>query len=167
MHAVRTGALLICSFFIGLAYAADQPTASDKEFMTKAAQGNLFEVQSGELAQKTATNEDVRKLAARFIADHTQNNEELRKLAAKYKFELPNEPDESQSKQMQRLQKLNGTDFERTYVKLLIEDHQTAIALFEKQAGSSSADLKQFAEKSLPVLREHLKLARETQEKLK
>lgn len=163
---IGTGVLLMCWLVIDSAYAADKPSDADKTFMTKAAQSNVFEIQSGELAQKKTTNEDVRKLAARFIADHTANNAELSKLAGKYDVKLPNEPDEQQHKQMDRLEKRTGPEFDRTYVGLLVEDHKTAIALFEKQIGSSEGDVKAYAEKTLPVLREHLKLAEETQKKL-
>jgi len=149
------------------AYAADQENEADKAFMTKAAQGNLFEVRVGELAHKKTTSEDVRKLATRLIVDHTANNVELKRLATKHNVELPNEPNEQQRKELARLEKLSGPEFEQAYVELMIKDHKADIALFEKQIAASQGDVKEFAEKTLPVLREHLKMAEETQKKLK
>jgi putative membrane protein len=163
---IEVGVLAMCALAVGGAHAAEKLSDAEKNFMSKAAQGNLFEIRSGELAQKKTTNDDVRKLAVRLAADHSANNTELKKLAAKYGFELPNEPDPKQHKQMERLEKLSGPEFDRTYVELLMEDHKGAIALFEKQVKSSTGDVKEYAEKSLPVLREHLKLVEETRKKL-
>jgi putative membrane protein len=165
-YCLATGALVMYSLAVTAAYGADQLSDADKEFMTKAAQINLFEIRSGELAQKKTTNGDVRQLAARLTTDHSMNNAELKKLAGKYEFKLPDKPNEKLQEQMQRLEKLTGPEFDRTYVQLMIDDHKDAIALFEKQVGHSKGDVKQYAERTLPVLREHLKLAEQTQKKL-
>jgi putative membrane protein len=43
----------------------------------------------------------------------------------------------------------------------MVKDHEKAVALFEKQAKRGDAEeLKQFASQTLPVLQEHLKMAR-------
>jgi putative membrane protein len=165
-HFLPTGALVMYALAVAPACGADQLAHADQDFMTRAAQINLFEIRSGELAQKKTANDDVRQLAARLTADHSANNAELKKLADKYEFKLPNEPNAKLRKQMQRLEKLTGPEFDRAYVQLMIDDHKDAIALFEKQVGHSQGDVKQYAEKTLPVLREHLKLAEQTQKKL-
>ncbi|HOO15507.1 MAG: DUF4142 domain-containing protein [Phycisphaerae bacterium] len=164
---VGTSFLLMTCLVINPAYAADKENEADKAFMTKVAQGNLFEIRAGELAHKKTTSEDVRKLATRLIVDHTANNVELKKLATKHNVELPNELNEQQRKELARLEKLSGPEFEQAYVELMIKDHKADIAAFEKQIAASQGDVKQFAEKTLPVLREHLKMAEETQKKLK
>jgi putative membrane protein len=44
----------------------------------------------------------------------------------------------------------------------MVKDHEEDIAEFEKEARSGKdADLKAFAEKTLPTLKEHLKMAKE------
>jgi putative membrane protein len=44
----------------------------------------------------------------------------------------------------------------------MVEDHEKDVALFEQQAESGEdADLRAFAEETLPTLREHLELAKE------
>ena len=61
----------------------------------------------------------------------------------------------------------SGAAFDRGFVDAQVKAHQEAIALFEKQAnGGGDADLKAFAEKQLPGLRNHLKQAQDLQAKL-
>lgn len=63
---------------------------------------------------------------------------------------------------MDRLGKLSGAEFDREYLKMDLNDHKKTIELFEKQArGGRDAELKAFAEKTLPTLREHHQMARD------
>jgi putative membrane protein len=63
---------------------------------------------------------------------------------------------------MDRLSKLSGAEFDREYIKMDLKDHKKTIELFEKQARSGrDAELKAFAEKTLPTLREHHQMARD------
>lgn len=61
----------------------------------------------------------------------------------------------------------SGAAFDRGFVEAQVKMHQEAIALFEKQAnGGTDTDLKAFAQKQLPGLRNHLKQAQDLQAKL-
>ena len=60
-----------------------------------------------------------------------------------------------------------GNAFDRGFIDAQVKAHQEAIALFEKQANSGSdSELKAFAQKQLPGLRNHLKQAQDLQAKL-
>jgi putative membrane protein len=60
-----------------------------------------------------------------------------------------------------------GDAFDRGFVAAQIRAHQDAIALFEQQASTGgNPELKAFASKQLPALREHLRQAEELQRKL-
>jgi putative membrane protein len=61
-----------------------------------------------------------------------------------------------------------GAAFDRGFIEAQVKAHQEAIALFEKQSNSGNdGDLKAFAQKQLPALRNHLKQAQDLQAKLK
>ena len=54
----------------------------------------------------------------------------------------------------------NGTEFDREYARMMVEDHQKDIAAFEREASSGSdPDVKAFAMETLPTLRAHLQAA--------
>ncbi len=58
------------------------------------------------------------------------------------------------------LSKLKGSAFDQAYAKDMVSGHQKAIEQFEMEAkNGQDADVKAWAEKSLPTLREHLELA--------
>lgn len=60
-----------------------------------------------------------------------------------------------------------GVAFDRGFVDAQVKAHQEAIALFEKEAtGGADTELKAFAQKQLPGLRNHLKQAQDLQAKL-
>ena len=54
-----------------------------------------------------------------------------------------------------------GGDFDKEFVRVMVAEHEKAVALFERAAGTlGDADLKAYAEKTLPTLRHHLEMAR-------
>ena len=58
-----------------------------------------------------------------------------------------------------RLEKLSGAAFDRAYVSDMLADHRKDVADFKHQAmGAKDPDVKQFASKTLPTLKEHLKM---------
>jgi putative membrane protein len=67
-----------------------------------------------------------------------------------------------------KLNALSGSDFDKEYMDMMVEDHQKAVALFERQAArGGDADIKSWASGKVPALREHLQLAREVESKVK
>jgi putative membrane protein len=57
--------------------------------------------------------------------------------------------------------------FDRGYAEHLVTEHEKTIALFETESTSGSdAELKAFATKTLPTLKEHLKAAQDIKAKL-
>jgi putative membrane protein len=66
------------------------------------------------------------------------------------------------------LAKLSGADFDKRYISDMISDHKAAIKEFQKEADKGKdSDIKQFASKTLPTLKEHLQLAENTETEVK
>ena len=155
----------------GAAFAQGQRRAADKlgadsEFVQKAASGGQLEVRLGELAQSKAANAAVRKFGARMVRDHTKANAQLASALTAAGVAPPRVMLDKDIKLFNELAKLSGAAFDRAYMKHMIEDHKEDVAAFEKEAkDGKDAKVKAFAEKALPTLKEHLKLAEETYEK--
>jgi putative membrane protein len=65
---------------------------------------------------------------------------------------------------MKKLQGLSGTEFDREFVKMAVNDHQKDVKEFEKAAkDADDTELKSFAAKTLPTLRQHLQQAKSLQ----
>jgi putative membrane protein len=147
--------------------AAKKVDHKDHEFMTKVAQGGKTEVELGQLALKQASSEDVKLFAQRMIDDHSKAGEELSTLAVSKGITLPADLDKKHKEKLDKLAKFSGADFDREYMKQMVNDHNMNVTLFEKEAkDGKDAETKAWAEKSLPTLREHLTMARDTASKV-
>jgi putative membrane protein len=139
----------------------------DMEFATKAAGDGMAEVKLGELAQQQAEREEVRQFGQQMVDDHSEANQQLMSIAQAKGIELPQQlPDEAQQL-YDELRQETGRDFDRAYIDAMVEDHQKAVELFEQEASSGQdAELKSFAEATLPTLQDHLERALQTQEQV-
>jgi len=135
---------------------------ANREFVSKAATGGTAEVELGRVATQRAVRPSVRSFAERMVADHGRANAELAALARRKGLDVPTALEPSQQAMRDRLSGLSGPDFDRAYMSEIVRDHTEDIALFERAAEiSSDPDLKAWATRSLPMLRDHLALARQ------
>lgn len=152
----------------GMTGATSSMDKADTDFMTKAAQGGLAEVDMGNMASSKATNADVKAFGNRMVTDHSKANDELKQLAATKGVTLPADVNDEQKKAMDSMSSKSGKDFDKAYMDDMVKDHETDVKEFEKASKSAKdADLKAWAAKTLPTLQEHLKMAKEAQKKVK
>jgi putative membrane protein len=141
---------------------------ADQHFVTKASATNLAEISLGEMAKRNAANADVKKFGERMVKDHTKANGELARLAGKRKLKMSLGLDKKHAELRDRLLKMRGAEFDRAYMDAMVKGHEEAVELFEKASKDlKDEDLKDFAEKTLPTLKEHRKMAKEVAGKLK
>ena len=148
--------------------AAKSSKKMDQTFAMKAAQGGLAEVQLGQLAAQKASNPDVKAFGQKMVDDHQKANDQLKEAAAKNNIALPTEPSAKDKAEAARLEKLSGAAFDKAYMMHMVADHKKDVAEFQREAKSGQDEqIKGFAQQTLPTLQEHLKMAQETQGKLK
>ena len=139
----------------------DKVARGDRKFIEEAAGSGMFEVQVGQLAASKATDANVKSFASMLVDHHTAANNELIKIANAKAVELPAAPPRALRKDIEKLGKKNGADFDRDFVREVgIKAHEKDIKMFEKASKDvKDAELKAFVDKTLPVLREHLAAA--------
>lgn len=135
----------------------------DASFLKQAAQNGHAEVEGSKLATTKATTEPVKRFAQKMVDDHTRTNSELATLAASKGVDVPTEPSVAQKAKLKLLAAADGADFDRRYADMLgVKAHEDTIKLFQKAAsGAKDPEVKAFAEKTLPALKEHLEMARQ------
>lgn len=144
---------------------ADKPTPAplndkDKEFIKDAAKDGMMEVEMGKMGQKQAKNAEVKKFATRMVTDHSKANTQLKALAKKKGVTLDAEAP--------KMDKMDDATFDKDYMDQMVKDHEKDVKEFEEEAkDGSDADVKAWANKTLPTLKKHLELAKEIQGKLK
>jgi putative membrane protein len=140
--------------------AAENPRLSDldQKFVTVAASGGMMEVKAGDLAKERATNDAVKKFAEHMVTDHGKTNKEFTDMLGNKGIRVPRDMRDEDRTAIDNISKLKGAGFEREYLKQQLAAHKEAVALFEEESkNGKDADLRAFAEKTLPTLREHLK----------
>ena len=133
---------------------------ADKLFMRKAARGGKAEVELGKLAQEKASSPEVKQFGQRMVTDHSQAANQLKQVAEQKGVTLPDTLSAKDKATKARLEKLSGDQFDRAYMKDMVQDHRKDVSEFER-ASKTAKDpaVKSFAEQTLPTLREHLKEA--------
>ena len=141
--------------------------SADVKFATKAAQGGMAEVQLGQLAAQKASNPDVKAFGQKMVDDHTKANDQLKSVAAQENITLPTTVDPKDQALYSKLQNLSGADFDKSYMKAMVKDHQEDVKEFQKEADKGKdPQIKNFASQTLPILQQHLSMAQSTQAKL-
>ncbi|MBV8094281.1 MAG: DUF4142 domain-containing protein [Acetobacteraceae bacterium] len=87
---------------------------------------------------------------------------ELQQIARNQNIDLPSQPTAIERSEHEKLSKLSGTQFDRAYAQDQVSDHKKSVELFQREATSGQAQqLKAYAQKMLPILRQHLQMAQE------
>jgi len=146
----------------GIALAADTGlTEDEREFINKAAQGGQMEVLAGKLAVQRALDPAVKDFGQKMASDHTAANAQLKKLAESKLVNLPDSVSPEEHTALGKLEGLTGADFDKAYSRMMVKDHETDISDFQKEIKKGQdADVKAFAEQTLPTLQHHLMLAK-------
>ena len=135
--------------------------SADRKFVMEAAMGGMAEVELGRLASERGSSEAVKQFGQRMVDDHSRANSELTQLVSGKGVTLPTGLDAKHQALMTKMSALSGAAFDRAYAKEMVKDHNKDVALFQREAGQGTdADLKTFAQKTLPTLQEHLRMAR-------
>jgi putative membrane protein len=148
------------------AQAPDADTTA-KHFLIKASIGNLQEISAGQLAAQKATDPEVKAFGQQMVTDHTNAQNELIQLAKAKGVDLPAEatgavvPDPM-------LKKASGQTFDRVYVHMMAPGHRQTVSMFQEYSvNGKDPDVKNFAQKTLPVIKGHLKMITGLEDKLK
>jgi putative membrane protein len=130
---------------------------STEDFIREVVLGELFEAELNKAAE-TRGNAKTKAFAAAMLKEHNQTSAQLRTLvqSGRVKVSHPTALDATRAGQLAKLQSLSGPDFDAEFEKLQNEIHRHHISLFERYgSGGDHPDLKIFAYRHLPHLREH------------
>ncbi len=144
------------------------PDETDKKFMKFAHQGNLAEIQLGQLAQQNGQAQEIKQFGQQMVSDHSNADDQLKSLAQTQQVSLPIETDRQHQDTKAKLETLKGAAFDKAYMLAMLQDHQKTVQQFQKEANTAhDPEVKKLAAGTLPKLQEHLKLAQDTLNKVK
>jgi len=133
----------------------------DKTFIKDTAQSNLGELKYAPLVEKMAERPESKQFAQKMVQDHSKAQKELKTLAASKSCSLPSDTDKTEKQVIHRLSRESKGRFDAAYKHEMIRDHTGDIAKTRREISlGRDKDVKSYAEKLLPVLQDHLKMAK-------
>ena len=154
-------AIVCACSFVGLCVAEEKP-ALDQNFLIQASSCGHAAQKFSEVAAKQASDQAVKDFANKMVKEHTQCNERLAKMAKDKSLAIAVGAEKDTRDTLTRLGNLKGADFDREYLRVMIEGHEKGIRMLEAQTKSGKDEnLNKFAEQTLPQIRAHLKEARD------
>ncbi|VWX47249.1 DUF4142 domain-containing protein [Novosphingobium sp. 9U] len=153
----------------GVAQAEAQPSDNTNIYVSQAAIGDLFEIQSSQLALKKAQSAEVKAFAKQMIADHTATTAQLKTLASLQEVgrALPTQVDAPHKAMLDQLNAVSGAAFDKAYLDQQARAHQEALLLHADYAdkGTVSA-VKSFAQTVTPKIQHHADMVKQLQASL-
>lgn len=150
---LRNSAFALAFTFAGAVHAAQDAD----DFVEDASAKGIAEVEAGKLAQEKATASDVKAFADKMVKDHSQANEKLKAIAATKKLEVSDDAALMDKAKAMILELRSAKSFDQAYANNQVKAHEATIELFKTYVNEGTdADLKAFAQKTLPTLEHHL-----------
>ena len=169
-------------------------STNDKNWVNDQLADGMAEVQLAKLAADHATNPDVKAFARMMVDDHTKAGDQLKQIASQYAIPQDDaKVDDKHQNVMDKLSKLNGSDFDKEYMSAMVDDHEDAVqdlrsradekrSLSDRVTGKNpenpaavkpekadnhvDAAINQWAANNLPTVEHHLDRAKEIKEQL-
>ena len=146
-----------------------QPSIAETEqaFTQTATQAHLAEIDMARIAMEKSNNKDVSDYANMIRSDHGSALETLTDLMIDKHVPQVRTLAPQTQQDITRMTTLNGPEFDREFVNMMVSDHQKAISLFRDQQGiSQNPDISKYVEGVLPTLELHLEKALRLQSRL-
>jgi len=141
-------------------------SAAEQDFMKKATQGNLAEIDMARIALQKSSNKDIKDYANMIQSDHTRALEDLTDLMRDKNVPEPKELPETQ-RNAEQLNNFSSADFDREFLNRMVSDHEKTIEMFrDTQSKAQNADVKKYIDDWLPKFQMHLDKARQLQTKM-
>ncbi|MDB6017990.1 MAG: outer membrane protein [Pedosphaera sp.] len=135
---------------------------AEAKFIREAFQHGQDEIQLGQLIVQKGQSQAVKNFGQRLIDDHTTINQRLAQIAAQKGVTLPTGLDSGHQKRVDKLANLTGADFDRAVERDAVRDHEKDIRMYEHaDKNLQDPDIKAFTERTIPVLQQHLDLAKQ------
>lgn len=138
----------------------------DKDFINKAVEGGMLEVQLGHVVTKQAASPDVKTFGQEMIKDHNAADSDLKTLASTKGLILPTALDSSHQATLDKISGLGGAKLDNEYASDMVDDNDDFVKSFSDEAqNAKDPDVKAFAAKNLPLLQSRLQEAKDLKAK--
>ncbi len=163
----RFAAMLLPVLFGAGAALAQDPggvTARDKHFLTEISEDSNFEIRTAQLALQKSVSGDVKQYATMILHDHTELKKQIRSTdqAAAVAPASPGSMTLAEHAEYDKLKLLSGDDFDKSYIKGLVQGNEDIQKDEKAEAGGSSVPaVKSLAQRSAELDTKHAAKAKQ------
>jgi len=101
----------------------------------------------------------VRDFANALVSDHRQARNDVRDVGQRLGLQPDRDVSPEAREERDRLMGLRGRDFDREFIRFMVEDHRRDIGDFRDEARENHGPVSALAQRQLPTLRNHLRMA--------
>jgi putative membrane protein len=143
-------------------------TDDDKRFVKSVAFSSLVEMEAGKLSLEKTDDSAIQSFGRLLVNEHKQLAKDLKEVVAQRDVEFPTTLDNAHKNKIAHLSTKSGRAFEMAFIKLMIDNHTASLRLYD-EAGAHAKDvhIQSFANKNIPIIREHLRIANQLNDNLK
>ena len=139
---------------------ADKEPTTDKEFVARALACEMAEMKFAQQAAKQSQNEDIKKMADKIQESHKTIRDSLMDKAKEMKMGVVEGLEPTVRERWQKLAKLKGLDYDREWLKGLMESNERSIKMYEKwSTEAKDTGLREIASNALKMDRTCLEKA--------
>jgi putative membrane protein len=175
MNPKRLLVLACASTWLGAlpASAQEGTTPTDPQIAAIVVAANQVDIDAAKVAKSRSQNNEVKEFADTMIRDHTHVNQQAKALVQKLKVKPEPNATSKQildggKKNVARLQKLKGAQFDQAYVDHEVAYHQQVLDVIKSTLlpNAKNPELKALIEKVEPAIQAHLDHAKQLQGKV-
>jgi putative membrane protein len=164
--------------------SGDTVSSGDRDFVENMLHAGMAEVELGKLAMERAANTDVKQFGSMMVQDHSKSGEMLKQIASQHAIPAPSQLDEENLDARNKLSRLQGAEFDREYMNLMVQKHETVVDRLQTRASEDrlgdnkgavepepssnpvESSVNEWAANTLPTTRHHLEEARRISEQV-
>jgi predicted outer membrane protein len=125
------------------------------------ASDNQYEIQAGQFIEQRSQDQQVKQFAQRLVRDHQQAEQQLQQVAQQAGAQGTQQMNQVHQAKLQELQQKQGPELDRAFIFDQVAGHEKDVLMSQWEAQhEQNPQIKQYAQQQLPVLEEHLRMAR-------
>jgi putative membrane protein len=149
--------------YLLLGAVALAPTAAladgPRDFLQQALQGDNSEIMLGRMAADRARSPDVRDFAKSLVSDHSEARDDVLRVGRGMGIRPSRDIAPEAREERDRLSGMDGREFDREFVRYMVDDHRKDVAAFGDEAREHHGPVSDLARRQLPTLQKHLDMA--------
>jgi putative membrane protein len=143
-------------------------TMTDARFVALMHHANQDEIDAGKLAEKKGKSQSVKSFGKTLVSDHTKADHDLLSAAKKAGISPGDSALTTKDKEemkvdknkMEQVKRMSGAEFDKAFGQVMSRGHEHVLSMVRDAKDQlKSQDLKQFAERAIPVLERHKEMA--------